>query len=77
MTFKEKVKSHSGAVDYSKELPFYNKYIVKPKNKRLRNIDLLSEPAFYKELNVIQTDHSFREYSMSYKFEIVEKKILH
>ena len=39
MAVKEKVKSHPDVVDYFKELPFYNKYIQKPKTKRLKNID--------------------------------------
>ena len=67
MTVKEKVKSHPGAVDYFKELPFYNKHIEKPEIKRLKNIDLLSELPFYEELNVIKTDHAFRGYTMSYR----------
>ena len=32
MTVREKVKSHPGAVDYFKELPFYNKQL---KNQKL------------------------------------------
>ena len=39
--------ANSSEVDYSKELPFYNKPIEKPKLKRLRNIDLLAELPFY------------------------------
>ena len=46
MTIKTKIKSHPGIVDYSKEIPFYNKHIEKPKIKRLKNIDLLSELLF-------------------------------
>ena len=57
-----------------KELPFYYKYIEKPKIKFLKNIDLLSELPFYEELNVIKTDHAFKGYAMSYKVELVEKK---
>ena len=34
MTILSKIKSHSDAVDYFKELPFYNKPIKKPKIKR-------------------------------------------
>ena len=41
-------------MDYFNELPFYNKYIEKPKIKRLKNIDLLSEVPFYEQLNVIK-----------------------
>ena len=41
MAVKEKVKSHPRVVQYFKELPFYHKYIEKPKIKRLKNIDLL------------------------------------
>ena len=69
-----KIKSHPDVVDYFKELPFYNKHIEKPKIKCLKNIDLLSQLPFYKELNVTKTNHAFRGYSMSYKVEIIEKK---
>ena len=41
-----KIKSHSDAVDYFKELLFYNKPIQKPKIKRLKNIDQLAELLF-------------------------------
>ena len=75
MTIKTKIKSHPVAVDYFKEIPFYIKSIEKPKIKRLKNIDLLSELPFYEELNVIKTNHAFRGYAMSCKTELVEKKI--
>ena len=75
MTVLKKIKSHPNVVDYFKELPFYNKYIEKAKIKRLKNFDLLSELPFYEELNVIKTDHAFKGYAMSYKVELVEKKI--
>ena len=74
MTVKKKMTSHPGVVDYFKELLFYNKHSEKPKIKRLKNIDLLSELSFYEKLNVITTNHAFREYAMSYKIELVEKK---
>ena len=74
MTALKKVKSHLDVVEYSKELPFYNKHIKKPKIKRLKNIDLLSELPFYEELNVIKTNHAFRGYAMSHKIDLVEKK---
>ena len=51
-----KTKSHSDAVDYFKELPFYNKAIKKPKVKRLKNIDQLAEFPFYEQLSVIETN---------------------
>ena len=65
----------SEILSYFKELPFYNKHIKKPKIKCLKNIDLLSELPFYEELNLIKADHAFRGYAMSYKVELVEKKI--
>ena len=74
MTALKKVKSHPNIVEYFKELPFYNKHVEKPKVKRLKTIDLLSELPFYEELNVIKTNHAFRGYAMSYKVEIIEKK---
>ena len=73
MTALKKIKSHFD-VEYSIELPFYNRYIEKPKIKRLKNIDLLSQLPFYEELNVIKTTHAFRGYAMSYKVELIEKK---
>ena len=74
MTVLKKIKSHPDVVDYSKERPFYNEYIEKPKIKCLKNIDLLSEPLFYVGLNVIKIDHAFRGYAMSYEVKLVEEK---
>ena len=56
MAILSKIKSHSDAVDYFKELPFYNKPIEKPKVKRLKNIDQLAELPFYEQLSVIKTN---------------------
>ena len=70
----KKVKSHPDVVEYFKELPFYNKHIEKPKIKRLKNTDLLSELPFYEELNVTKTDNVLRGYAMSYQGETIEKK---
>ena len=71
-----KIKSHSDAVDYFKELPFYNKPIKKPNVKRLKNIDRLAELPFFEQLSVIKTDQAFKAYAMSYKVEIIERKDL-
>ena len=68
MTALKKVNSHSDAVDYFKELPFYKTYIETI--KRLININLLSELPFYDELNIIKTNYAFKGYAMSYKVEI-------
>ena len=38
MAVLSKIKSHSDAVDYFKELPFYNKPIQKPEVKRLKTL---------------------------------------
>ena len=74
MAVMSKTKPHSDAVDYFKELPFYNKPIKKPKVKRLRKIDRLVELPFYEQMSVIKTNQAFRGYAMSYKVEIIEKK---
>ena len=37
----------------------------KPKIKRLKNTDWLSELPFCEELNVIKTNHAFRGYAMT------------
>ena len=66
MTVLPKIKSHPSAVDYFKQILFYNKPIKKPKIKRLKNINLLSELPFYEELNTIKTNHAFRGYAMNY-----------
>ena len=74
MAVLKKIKSRPRVVDHFKKLSFHNKNIEKPRVKRLKNIDLLSELPFYEELNVIKTNHACRGYSMSYKIELVEKK---
>ena len=74
MTILSKIKPDSDAVDYFKELPFYNKPIKKPKVKRLKNIDRLAKLPFYEQLRVIKTDQAFRGYAMPYKVEIIQRK---
>ena len=73
MAILSKFKSHSDAIDYFKELPFYNKPIKRP-IKRLKNIDPLVELSFYVQLSVIEGHQAFKGYAMSYKIEIIEKK---
>ena len=68
------IKPHSDALDYFKELPFYNKPIEKPKVKCWKNIDQLDELPLYEQLSVIKTNQAFRGYAMSYKVEIIERK---
>ena len=65
MAVLSKVKSHSDAVDYFKELPFYNKPIKKPKVKQLKSIDRLAELPFYEQLSVMKTNQGFKGYAMS------------
>ena len=60
MTILSKIKSHSDAIDYFKELPFYNKPIKKSKVKRLKDIDWLAE-----QPSVIKTDQAFQGYVCS------------
>ena len=69
MAVLSKIKSHSDAVDYFKELPFYNKPIKKPKVKRLKNIDRLAELPFYEQLSVIKTDQAFKGYAYHIKLK--------
>ena len=74
MAVLSKIKAHSDAVDYFKELPFYNKPIKKPKVKPVKNIYRLTEFPFYKQLSIIKTNQTFRGYAMSYEVEIIERK---
>ena len=74
MATLSKIKPHSDAVSYFKELSFYNKPIKKPKVKCLKNIDRLGEIPFYEQLNVITTEQALSDYAASYKVEIVERK---
>ena len=60
MAVLPKIESHSDAVDYFKELPFYNKPIKKPKIKRLKNIDQLAELPFFEQLSIIKPNQVFR-----------------
>ena len=75
MRILSKIKPHSDAVDYFKELPFYNKPIKKQKVKRLKNIDRLAELPFYEQLSIIKTNQVFKGYAVSYEVEIIEKNI--
>ena len=43
-------------------------------SQTLKNIHFLSELPFYEELNVIETDHAFTGYAISYKVELIQKK---
>ena len=68
------VLSKIDAVEYFKELPFYNNPIEKPKIKRLTDINLLAELPFYEQLSIIKMNQAFKGYAMSNKVEIIEKK---
>ena len=74
MTILSKIKSHPDEHNYFKELPFYNKPIERP-IKRLKNLDPLFELPFYEQLSITKTGQAFKPYAMSYKVEIIEKKI--
>ena len=74
MTILSKIKPHSDALEYFKELPFYNKPIKKTKVKQLKKIDRLAELPFYEQLSIIKTNQAFSGYAASYKIEIVERK---
>ena len=56
------------------ELPFYNVLIEKPKIEHLKNIDLLQELPFYKDLSINQISEAFKRYARSYKIEITDSK---
>ena len=60
MAIQSKIKSHSDAINYFKELPFYNKTIERSV-KRLRKIDPLVEIPFYEQLSVIKTDQVLKD----------------
>ena len=77
MIVQKKIKTKQRllkVINYFKELLFYNTYIKKPKIKRLKNIVLLSELLFYKELSVVKTDKAFRKYAMTQIVELADKK---
>ena len=74
MAVLSKIKPHSDAIDYFKELPFHNKPIKKPKVKHLNNIDRLVELPFYEQPSIIKTKQAFRGYAVPYKVEIIERK---
>ena len=76
MAVLSKIKSNADAVNYFKELPFYNKPIEKPKVKRLKNIDWLAELPFYEQLSSIKTNQAFRGYAVSCKVKIIERRVL-
>ena len=56
------------------ELLFYNVLIEKPKIKHLPHIELLHEISFFDELSVVEISKAYKEYSKSYKIEIIDSK---
>ena len=72
MAILSKIKSHSDAVDYFKELPFYNKPTKKPKVKRLKNIDRLTELPFYEQLSVLKTNQDPNQIKIKSKDPIIQ-----
>ena len=56
-----------------KELPFYKKHIQKAKINCFKNTDLPSELPFYEELNVTETNQSFRGNVKSYKEDPIKQ----
>ena len=54
MAILSKIKSHSDAINYFKEIPFYDKPIERPV-KRLKNIDPLVKLPFYEQLSITKT----------------------
>ena len=75
MAVLSKITDHD-AVNYFKELPFYNKPIEKPEIKGLKDIDQLAELPFFKQMSIIKTSQALSGYAMTYKVEIVERKYL-
>ena len=71
MAVLSKIKSHADAVDYFKDLSFYNKPLKKPKIWCLKSIDWLAEPTFYEQLSLIKTNQMFRGCATSYKVELI------
>ena len=69
MAVLPKIKSHSDAMGYFKELTFYNKPIKKTNVKRLKNINQLAELAFYEQLSVINANQAFRGYQCRTKLK--------
>ena len=68
------ILSEINRVNSFKELPFYNAPIEKPRIKYLSDINLLAELPFYKQLSIIKTSQAFKEYAISYKADIIERK---
>ena len=64
--------------DLNKELlkipPFYGSFIDIPRIKKLSNVELSKEFAFYDDLSIIKNKTTFSGYSRSYKVETVDKK---
>ena len=74
MAILSEMKCHSDVINYFKELPFYHKPIERPL-KSSKNVDRLTEILFYEQLSITKTNQAFKGYAMSYKVEIIEKKI--
>ena len=59
---------------FLKELPFYKAVIGKAYVKRLNKIDMLRQPPFYDELNIVKTSKAFKGYERSYRDKVIDSK---
>ena len=53
------------------EQPFYKQPIGNPRNKKLRNFELLRELPFYDDINFSRKERAFKRYAETYKIEII------
>ena len=56
------------------KLPFYNAFIIKPRIKHLKNINLQHELPFYDEISIVKISKTFKKYARSYNIEIIDSK---
>ena len=54
----------------SQELPFYDKFVEKPRIKRLKNLDLLHALSFYNKLDIEKISKTLKNMQ-----EVINKKL--
>ena len=77
MAVQKKIKTKQmllDAINYFKEIPFYNTYIEQPKIKRSENIDLLTARPIYEELRVVKKIKHLEDMQWDRKFNWLIKK---
>ena len=68
------MSSQDNNINLLKQLPFYGE-TIKPRIKKLSNLELLRELQFYDEISISRKERAFKQYAETYQVEIINNKV--